>query len=100
MVRVFKEREIYVPKAFTPDRDGVNDRIYPIVVGITKVNQFRIFNRWGVLVYDNKTANASTGWDGTYRGVAQPMETYVWVAEGIDAEGKVVKRSGNIVLIR
>ena len=100
LVRVFKEREIYVPKAFTPDRDGVNDRIYPILVGMNKINQFRIFNRWGVLVYDNKGANSATGWDGTYKGMAQPMETYVWVAEGVDNDGNVIKRSGNIVLIR
>ena len=100
LVRIFKEREIYVPKAFTPDRDGVNDRIYPILVDIRAINHFRIFNRWGVLVYDNKGANSATGWDGTYKGMAQPMETYVWVAEGVDNDGNIIKRSGNIVLIR
>jgi gliding motility-associated-like protein len=61
---------------------------------------FRIYNRWGLLIYDNKNANANTGWDGTYKGTKQPMETYAWVAEGIDIDGNYLRRTGNTILIR
>jgi gliding motility-associated-like protein len=100
MVKVFKDRDIYVPTGFTPDNDGHNDRLYPIVVGMKQLNVFKVFNRWGVMVYDNKAANISTGWDGYYKNKQQPMDTYAWIAEGIDDDGNVLKKSGNVVLIR
>lgn len=100
LVRAFNDRNIYVPEAFSPDNDGRNDRLAPILVGINEMKVFRIYNRWGILVYDNKNANAYTGWDGTYKGVKQPLETYAWVAEGIDVDGQYIRRTGNTVLIR
>ena len=99
-VRVFNDRDIYVPQGFSPDNDGRNDRLYPILVGIQKMNYFKVFNRWGILVYDNANANANTGWDGTYMGKPQPLESYAWVAEGIDIDGKIIRRSGNVILVR
>lgn len=100
LVRVFPDRNIYLPEGFTPDGDGRNDRLYPIPVGIREIRTFRVYNRWGTLLYDNRNANISTGWDGTYLGIAQPMESYVWVAEGIDVDGKFIRRTGNTILIR
>lgn len=100
LVRVFKEREIYVPTGFTPNGDGRNDRLYPILAGVTQLNYFRVYNRWGNLVFETKSAAASSGWDGTWKGQGQPVETYVWVAEGIDIDGKTVKRNGTTLLIR
>lgn len=100
LVRIFKNNEIYVPTGFSPDNDGKNDKLYPILVGIVEMKVFRIYNRWGVLLYDNKNANMSSGWDGKYLGVDQPIETYVWMAEGVDEDGKIIRRSGNTVLIR
>jgi gliding motility-associated-like protein len=100
LIRVFPDRNIYVPEGFTPDADGRNDRLYPIPVGIREMRTFRIYNRWGTLLFDNKNANINTGWDGTYLGNAQPMESYVWIAEGIDVDGKFIRRSGNTILIR
>jgi gliding motility-associated-like protein len=100
LVRVFPDKNIYVPEGFTPDNDGRNDRLYPIPVGIREMKVFRIYNRWGLLVYDNKNANANTGWDGTYKGTRQPMETFAWVAEGIDIDGVLIRRTGNTILIR
>ena len=100
LVRIFNNNEIYVPTGFSPDNDGKNDKLYPILVGIVEMKLFRIYNRWGVLLYDNKNANVGSGWDGKYLGVDQPIETYVWIAEGIDVDGKTIRRSGNSVLIR
>jgi gliding motility-associated-like protein len=89
-----------VPDGFSPDGDGRNDKLYPIPIGIREIRMFRIYNRWGTIVYDNKNASVNTGWDGTYLRTAQPMESYVWIAEGIDNDGKFIRRSGNTILIR
>lgn len=103
LVRIFKGAEIFVPKAFSPNGDGMNDKLYPIPVGVPQLTYFRVFNRWGVLMYETKeagTPNNGIGWDGTYKGKLQPLDSYVWVAEGVDIDGKPVKLSGNTVLIR
>ena len=44
--------------------------------------------------------NPAHGWDGTYHGVAQPSENYVWIAEGVDINDNTIKRGGNVLLIR
>ncbi|MFM7710386.1 MAG: PKD domain-containing protein [Ferruginibacter sp.] len=97
LVRIFTEKRIFVPDYFTPNGDGMNDRIAPFLVGINKLNRFRVWNRWGQLLYQG---NAEGSWDGYYRGVLQPMETYVWTAEGVDVDGKVYSARGSFILIR
>lgn len=98
LVRMFKEREIHVPKGFSPNGDGKNDVLYPRVVGIKALRYFKIYNRWGQLVFQTDQINA--GWDGVYRGAKQPSETYVWSAEGIDIDDQVIRRNGTFILIR
>lgn len=100
LVKVSSKSDIYVPKAFSPNGDGQNDRLFPIAVGIQELRYFRIYNRWGNLIYDSRDLSTSGGWDGTYKGQPQPMETYVWVAEGVDITGAAIKRGGNTLLIR
>jgi gliding motility-associated-like protein len=97
-VLIFKEADIYVPKAFTPNNDGNNDLLKPFLVGIKEFKYIRIFNRWGNLVFESRDANR--GWDGYYRGVKQPMETYTWIGEGIDIDGITIKRGGNFLMMR
>jgi gliding motility-associated-like protein len=97
LVRVFKEREIYVPKGFSPNRDNKNDKLIPRLVGITELLYFKVYNRWGQLLYS--TGIVGEGWDGTYRGAKQPMDTYVWMAEGKDIDGNIIKRAGNFILL-
>ena len=99
-VRVANESNIHVPKAFTPNGDGRNDLLFPILVGIDALKYFRVYNRWGNLVYELKGIQPTMGWDGRYRGVAQPMEGYVWIAEAVDVLGKTLKAKGNTLLIR
>jgi gliding motility-associated-like protein len=97
-VRVYKEVNIYVPKAFTPNNDGLNDYMYPFTVGIKEIKFFRIINRWGVVVYQSKTD--LPGWDVKYKGAAQPMDGYVWEIQAIDFFGKSHVRHGSFTLIR
>lgn len=65
-----------VPTAFTPNGDGVNDVIYVDGWGIKKLNYFKIFNRWGQLLFESY--DIKVGWDGYYKGVPQNMETYIY----------------------
>jgi len=98
-VKVFKTApEIFVPTAFTPNRDGRNDLFRPIAVGVSKIEYFRVFNRWGQLVFST-TVNGH-GWDGRIGGKEQGTGTYVWVVKGVDYTGKVVFSKGTVTLIR
>lgn len=94
----FAPINIYVPKVFTPNNDGTNDVLKPILVGISVFHYFSVYNRWGNLIYTTEDPNL--GWDGTFKGVAQPVETYLWIAEGIDVEGKRVVQKGMTSLVR
>jgi gliding motility-associated-like protein len=97
-VKVFKEINIYVPSAFTPNKDGLNDFLIPVPTGIVEFRYFRVFNRWGQLLYT--LTNESPGWDGTFKGVLQPMQNVVWMAEGVGADGIIHRKRGTTVLIR
>jgi gliding motility-associated-like protein len=98
IITKFKDAEIYVPTAFTPNNDGLNDYFdFTANPGI-KINYFRIYNRWGQLVYTN-TQN-KTGWDGTYKGISQPTGIYPWILQAINAHGKTIQLNGTVVLIR
>jgi gliding motility-associated-like protein len=89
---------IYVPKVFTPNGDSHNDVLKPILVGISSFHYFSVYNRWGNLVFTSEDAGA--GWDGRFKGVPQPVETYLWVAEGIDINGKKIVQKGMVSLVR
>lgn len=75
-IHIEPKSSVDVPTAFTPNGDGINDIIYVDGWGIRKLNYFRIFNRWGQLLFESNDINI--GWDGTYNGVPQNMETYVY----------------------
>ena len=90
--------DIFVPKAWTPNKDGHNDKLFAFTVNVAKLNYFRIFNRWGQLVFESNIIGQ--GWNGDLNGKPQPMEVYTWILEAEGADGKKIKRSGNAVLIR
>jgi gliding motility-associated-like protein len=99
-VRVFSSGpEIYVPTAFTPNNDGRNDHFQVVGAGIRSIQAFRIYNRWGQLVYDSPIIH-SIGWDGLYGGKPQPPDTYVWFVQATDYLGKSFVKKGTVVLIR
>lgn len=97
-IRVYKGPFIYVPGAFTPNRDNVNDYLKVLPVGIKLFRYFSIYNRYGQLVF--KTSSPSTGWDGMYKGQQQPMGAYSWMVEGVDYRGIKYFDKGTAVLIR
>ncbi len=97
-IKVFKTApDIFVPNAFTPGKNQ-NFLFRPIPVGVTKIDYFRVYNRWGQLVYSS--TESGRGWDGTFAGKNQDAGTYVWVVQGHDFTGKVIAKKGTMVLIR
>jgi gliding motility-associated-like protein len=98
LIKVYKGPEIYVASAFTPNNDGLNDELKPVPVGMKELHYFRVYNRWGQLVFS--TQNASRGWDGRIKGIVQLTSTYVWMAEGTDYNGRLITRKGTVTLIR
>lgn len=85
----------WIPKAFTPNQDGLNDRFFVIKESGVSVKAFKVFNRWGQLIYDN-----AFPWDGTTKGVAVDMGVYSYIFTLQLSDGKEVVESGQVTLIR
>lgn len=97
VVVVEDDSEIDVANAFTPGSEP-NSIIKVQHHGIAKLNSFRIFNRWGQLVFE--TSDIDKGWDGTFNGQPQPIGVYVYYADALTYKGKRFYKQGNITLIR
>lgn len=97
-VKTYNGITYYVPNAFSPDGNGMNDIFRPVPVGIVSTDYFRIFNRYGQLLFE--TAQTNKGWDGTYKGKAQTPGNYVWMLKGKGRNGKQIEMKGNVVLVR
>jgi gliding motility-associated-like protein len=98
LVKTVKQVQVYVPTAFTPNSDGLNDILRPVAMGIKEVRRFSIFNRWGQLIFETKTDRS--GWDGTLNGSPLSSQAVVWMFEGIGVDNKMYIRKGTSVLIR
>lgn len=95
--------QVFIPNAFTPDNDGINDKMIVRASGIVMVKSFRIFNRWGELVFErsNFPPNVDTyGWDGRVNGRALDPAVFVYTAEVICENGVIYTKKGNISLIK
>jgi len=87
-----------VSNAFTPGNDGKNDLLRVVPVGIKKFKYFIVYNRWGNQVF--YTIDPAKGWDGTINHINEQTGVFVWIAEGVDEKGNVVRRKGTVTLIR
>ena len=97
-IKVYEGPTYYLPNAFTPNGDGLNDVFRPIPVGIRSTESFRVFNRYGEQMFE--TRKWMQGWDGTINGKPAATGTYVWMIKGIDTNGGVVEMKGTVILIR
>ncbi|HUR65716.1 MAG TPA: PKD domain-containing protein [Chitinophagaceae bacterium] len=98
LMQVLKKPGFYLPTAFTPNNDGLNDIIRPYLVGMKGLKSFSIFNRTGQLIFFSKTYGE--GWDGKFQGVDQTTGVFVWILEFYDANNKLVTEKGTLTLIR
>ncbi|MBS1587355.1 MAG: gliding motility-associated C-terminal domain-containing protein [Bacteroidetes bacterium] len=85
------------PTAFSPNGDGNNDNFRPITVRDNPVSYFRIFNRWGKIVFES--LDVKHGWNGAVDGVAQDIGTYFYQFQ-YSCEGKLVEQHGEFTLVR
>jgi gliding motility-associated-like protein len=86
-----------LPNAFTPGKFGPNSAISVAGFGIGKMD-WRIYNRWGQLIF--QTNNRKQGWDGTFKGAVQPMDVYTYTLDVEFTDGKKLRKTGDITLIR
>ncbi len=90
---------IQIPNVFSPNGDGVNEKIFVIPAGIVSLLEFKIYDRWGKLMFE--TNDIGEGWDGTHNGTPQAMDTYVFYVKALLEENKSpVLLKGDITLIR
>jgi gliding motility-associated-like protein len=95
--------QVYIPNAFTPDGDGSNDILMVRGKGISAVKHFRVFNRWGEVVFERNNFAPNDplhAWDGKVRGVVQGPGVYVYTAEVVCDNGATYVYKGNVSIIR
>ncbi|MEL6972822.1 MAG: gliding motility-associated C-terminal domain-containing protein, partial [Bacteroidota bacterium] len=103
LISVRDVRDVYVPNAFSPNRDGVNDQL--VIYGgpeVAIIRNFRVFNRWGDLIFEQASLlpNSNTGtWDGRFQGDILDSAVFVWLAEIEFIDGRVIPYSGDVLLL-
>lgn len=103
LVQVKKFRKLFVPNVFSPNGDGANDTFTLFgSIEVEQFEQFRIYNRWGALMYEGleQQANNGIGWDGTFKGEPVENGVYVWTAEVVFIDGLRQSLAGSITLSR
>lgn len=99
VVSVLDDATIWMPNAFSPNGDGLNDRIMPKLAGYIELKEFRVYNRWGELVfYTNKYDDQ--GWDGTFRSKPVEMGVYFWTVEATNIANEIIRTNGELHLLR
>jgi gliding motility-associated-like protein len=95
---------VYVPQAFSPNGDGLNDRLQVLSSSAgVEILSFQVFNRWGTLVFETKGSSYGgirASWDGTFSGKPAPVDTYIYVVEVKFPGEDLRKIKGAVLLIR
>ena len=103
-IKVFCEHaQVYIPNAFSPDGDGINDILMVRGKGIQAVKSFTVFNRWGQIVFEINNFSPNDprfGWDGKIKGVVGEPGVYVYIAEAICENGTIFTYKGNTTIIK
>jgi gliding motility-associated-like protein len=89
--------QVFVPEAFTPNGDGINDILYVKTIGIAEIN-FKLFNKWGEMVF--KTTDEEIGWDGSYKGKIQGVQTFGYILEFTDMSDNDYTQKGQVSIFR
>ncbi len=101
---VKKDRPVYVPNAFSPNGDGLND-VFVIYAGkqVKSIKSFLIFDRWGETVwkyYDFLPNDIAYGWDGTFRNNVLNTGVFTWFAEIEFVDGEVELYEGDVTILK
>jgi hypothetical protein len=94
---------LFIPNTFSPNGDGSNDIFYPRGSGIFSIKRIKVFTRWGEVIYEKnniKANDASTGWDGRFKGAKLNADVYVYIVEVSCDNNTILTFKGNIALIK
>jgi gliding motility-associated-like protein len=103
VIVICKNANVFAPNTFSPNGDGSNDIFYIRGKGIERIKSLRIFNRWGEVVFENKdfpVNNASSGWNGMYKGNKPQPDVYVYQVEVFCDNSEIIRFEGNVALIQ
>ena len=95
--------QVFIPNSFTPNGDGVNDVFYPRGSGINTVKSFRIYNRWGELLFEKENFeinDVNSAWNGSYMGGTPRPDVYVYIVEATCNNGQPLFIKGDVTIIR
>lgn len=95
--------QLFIANTFTPNNDGVNDLFFPQGKGLTTVQRFSVYSRWGELLFDRQNIplnDATYGWDGTYKSEPLKPDVFVYVVRAVCEDGQPIEIKGDISLIR
>ncbi len=95
--------QLFVPNSFTPNNDGQNDVFYPRGKGVSIIKSFRIYNRWGELLFERSNINLNdeyNAWDGSFNGGSPRPDVYVWVIDALCETGEPLFLKGDVTIIR
>ena len=103
-IEILDVRKVYLPNAFSPNGDGRNDyfTVYASTSNVQMVEELRIFNRWGALIFENKNFlpnDPKNGWDGTFKGKSMITGVYVYTTTVRFADEQVIRYSGDISIV-
>lgn len=103
-ITVIPERRVFIPNAFSPNDDGLNDAFYVYGgTGVARISTFAIYDRWGEQLFsasDILPNDPQTGWDGTFKGRKMMLGTYIYFTEIVFVDGKTIAYKGDVLLIR
>ncbi len=89
---------VKLPSAFSPNGDSRNETFGILRAGEFEVEEFKIYNRWGNVVFE--TTDKNEKWDGKRKGKDQDVGTYIYYIKGSDKEGEIIEIKGNFTLLR
>ncbi|WP_259069341.1 gliding motility-associated C-terminal domain-containing protein [Mucilaginibacter sp. X4EP1] len=97
LVIISNNSYIFIPNAFTPNGDGINDLFDVTITNITNYH-IQLFTRWGQPIFDSRSI--ANSWDGTYGGKTMPFGVYYYLIDALSTDGEPIKRSGYITLVK
>jgi gliding motility-associated-like protein len=98
MVDIDYRANLFVPTAFTPNGDGKNDIFKVSNITFQRLQEFRVFNRWGHEIFS--TNDIKSGWTGSWKGQPQDMGVYQYIIKVAYPDGIIETYKGNITLVR
>lgn len=94
---------VFIPNTFSPNGDGANDIFYPRGSGLFSIRTFRVFNRWGEVMFEKNECmpnDPTAGWDGTYKGRKLATDVFIYTIEVVCNNSSIMIFKGNIALLQ